>query len=87
MTADLMPPGGGDGDGDDEIKGLVEQIEQILSAVPPEQRDDLFAQITQIRFHQGPLPPPSMLAQYGEIVPDLPERIVALVEREQTLAQ
>lgn len=32
---------------------------------------------------QGPLPPPAMLKQYGEILPGSPERILALVEREQ----
>ena len=36
---------------------------------------------------QGPLPPPGALAQFDQIVPGSAERIIAMVEREQTHRQ
>lgn len=38
----------------------------------------------QISSFQGPLPPPSMLADYEKILPGAAERILSLTEREQT---
>ena len=85
MTTDLVPSGD-DEDNGSEVNDLIKQLEQLISDAPPERREALLAQITQFSF-RGPLPPPGMLAQYGEIMPDLPERIVAMAEREQALAQ
>jgi len=36
-----------------------------------------------VQKFSGPLPPPELLKGYGELMPDLPERIVAMVEKEQ----
>lgn len=36
-----------------------------------------------IEHHSGPLPPPEILRQYDEIVPDGAERIMAMAEKEQ----
>lgn len=36
-----------------------------------------------VQKFSGPLPPPELLKTYGELMPDLPERIVAMVEKEQ----
>lgn len=33
--------------------------------------------------HEGPLPPPEMLLRYEKIIPNAPERLLALVEKEQ----
>lgn len=40
--------------------------------------------IEQRFFHfSGPIPPPEILRQYGEVLPSLPDRIVTLAEKEQ----
>jgi uncharacterized membrane protein len=31
----------------------------------------------------GPVPPPEVLSQYAQVIPDAPERILAMAEREQ----
>jgi uncharacterized membrane protein len=31
---------------------------------------------------EGPIPPPGLLKQYGEIIPDAPERILAMAEKQ-----
>jgi uncharacterized membrane protein len=67
--------------------------EQIASKLPPgpiqpEQLAELFAQIISLevreisQFH-GPLPPPKMLKEYGEINPAFSDRIMKRSEKEQ----
>ena len=34
-------------------------------------------------MHSGPLPAPSEFAAYGEVIPDAPERILKMAEKEQ----
>ena len=34
-------------------------------------------------IHQGPLPAPMDFAAYGDVLPDAPERILAMAEKEQ----
>lgn len=35
----------------------------------------------------GPIPPPGLLKQYGEIIPNAPERILAMAEKQSTHRQ
>lgn len=39
-------------------------------------------QATSLAFHQGPIPPPSILAAYDKIVPGSAERILAMAEKQ-----
>ena len=39
--------------------------------------------LAQQSFYQGQLPPPEMMQHFQQILPDLPERIVKMAEREQ----
>lgn len=41
----------------------------------------------QTSLYAGPIPPPSTLAQYRDVQPDAPERILALAERQQAHRQ
>lgn len=41
----------------------------------------------QTSLYAGPIPPPSTLAQYKDVQPDAPERILALAERQQAHRQ
>lgn len=45
----------------------------------------LIGHVTKVeeRHIAGPLPPPEILLQYKKIIPDAPERLLALVEKEQ----
>jgi uncharacterized membrane protein len=54
-----------------------------VSANQPAQRSDTF--IASARF-SGPLPPPAILAQYNNAVPNAAERILKMAEKEQSHA-
>ena len=41
------------------------------------------AQLMAEYIHQGPLPAPMDFAAYGDVLPDAPERILAMAEKEQ----
>ncbi len=41
----------------------------------------------QTSLYAGPIPPPTTLAQYKDVQPDAPERILALAERQQAHRQ
>lgn len=45
------------------------------------QSDGKTSQFVQV--HAGPLPPPAILKEYNEILPDMAERLLRLVESEQ----
>lgn len=66
------------------VKHAVEQVEAVLERVPPPAREQALQLLVhhQTVEHRGPLPHPTILAGYAEIVPDLPERLSALVERQ-----
>jgi uncharacterized membrane protein len=58
----------------------IEQSENIQKSA----KGELKAQITaEVKF-SSPLPPPDVLKKYAEIQPDFPERIVRMVEKEQS---
>jgi uncharacterized membrane protein len=52
-------------------------VEHLPGAVPAQQRVNQI--ISQTHFH-GPLPHPDIFRQYGEIIPDAPERILRVFE-------
>ena len=58
-----------------------EQLQQLLerSGRDPQESQILLQRMTV----SGPLPPPQILEQYGEILPDAPQRIVTMAEKEQ----
>jgi uncharacterized membrane protein len=64
------------------VKNMASAKEERL-ARRVEQR---IVQATMQSF-SGPLPPPQMLAQYNDIVPNGAERIVAMAEKQQTHRQ
>lgn len=61
-----------------------------LSQVDPDEiiervkKDDAEAKelvVTQLASFKGPLPPPAMLAKYGDIIPNAPDRIMTMAEK------
>jgi len=59
------------------------QIDQILEELPENKRKIIETVIMESRF-SGPIPPPEILAGYKEILPDAPERILTMAEKEQS---
>lgn len=60
------------------------KIDEVLDTLDPEQKEVItqaFAYIKQETF-SGPLPPPEMLKAYGDIIPDAPQRILAMAEKQ-----
>lgn len=56
---------------------------EVLSQIGFEPGTTQVVQVSQT--HQGPLPPPDMLAGYGDIDPSFPNRIMAIAEQRQAL--
>lgn len=61
---------------------LVEQVDPLIQGLPKEKQVELRRIVTMAMSFQGPLPPPELLAQYGEIIPNGAERIMALLEKQ-----
>ncbi|GGB95797.1 membrane protein [Dickeya fangzhongdai] len=71
----------------EEARALAEKVESTLIENPIFlerllDRPQIKAMVSST-FFRGPLPPPEMLREYNDIVPDGAERIMAKSEREQ----
>lgn len=60
-----------------------EQVFEIIEKLPKADRETLLAIMTENQF-SGPIPPPEILAGYQSILPDAPERILKMAEKEQS---
>lgn len=70
-------------DADAPLVANQDEIARIIKEIPSEpDRRKMEAIIMERRF-SGPLPPPEFLAAYKEILPDSPERILSMAEKEQ----
>ena len=66
----------------DEMPKLPEEIlEQLGGEADPERVQE----VIEAAMYSGPLPPPSMLRNYNEALPGLADRIVSMVEKEQSI--
>lgn len=67
----------------EEIKDQIRQIEpDLLQSVPEDQQNQVIKLALEISRHAGPLPSPKTLELYKNVMPDLPERIVKMAEKE-----
>lgn len=57
-----------------------EQLQELLERSGRDLQESILMQRMTV---SGPLPPPQVLQQYGEVLPDAPERIVTMAENEQ----
>lgn len=66
---------------------LTKEINQVVSPfIPREKRTEVITQLTDILIHEaysGPVPHPSHLREYEEILPGSAERILLMAERAQ----
>lgn len=60
-----------------------DNITRIIQEIPSESDRKVIEAVIMERMFSGPLPPPEFLAQYKSILPDAPERIMAMAEKEQ----
>jgi len=54
---------------------------------PRKKQHVLHQEIREETFHSGPIPAPEMLAAYSKIIPNAPERIFAMAEKESSHRQ
>lgn len=68
-----------------ETETIVEpdNISRIIQEIPSESDRKVIEAVIMERMFSGPLPPPEYLAQYKSILPDAPERIMIMAEKEQ----
>ena len=57
----------------------------MAKSKPAKQESSLPQQVIQSATfrHVGPLPPPEYLERYARLIPDVPERLMAMAEKEQ----
>ncbi|MBF0416653.1 MAG: DUF2335 domain-containing protein [Magnetococcales bacterium] len=61
---------------------MSDPLADITPAIPQQEESESSRLLIQRAQYIGPIPPPQMLAEYGKIVPDFPERIVSRFEEE-----
>lgn len=77
---DSLPNDNNNGDLE-EITGILEkEIPEI--ARDPKKKTAVIRKIQMMCAYSGPLPPPEMLERYGKIIPNAPERILKMAERQ-----
>lgn len=64
------------------VKEISPEAIEIIEKLPEEQRSVILQSMTVEEYH-GPIPPPALLKQYNEIIPDAAERILRMAEGEQ----
>ncbi len=72
-------------DDQDESENTSASLEEIIedSDTLKEEIKAIVAQKVSHKIYHGPLPPASEFKKYGEILPDAPDRILAMAEEEQ----
>lgn len=69
-----------------EIRKIVDQ-----SGIPATKKEQLVGRLTEVfvehNFFMGPIPPPALMRQYGEIIPNGAERIMSQAERQSAHRQ
>jgi uncharacterized membrane protein len=61
---------------------VVDQVTPLIQSLPKEKQVEVRRIVTTAMSFQGPLPPPEILAQYGEIIPHGAERLMVLLEKQ-----
>lgn len=67
---------------DELLNEIDPAVKAIVEKLPDEQRNVILKSMTIAEYH-GPIPPPALLKQYNEVIPDAAERILRMAEGEQ----
>lgn len=65
-----------------DVVEVIEKVDPLIRALPAAQQQEVRQIVTTAIAFQGPLPPPAMLEHYGKIIPNGPERMMALLEKQ-----
>ena len=65
-----------------DLVEVIERVDPLIRTLPPAQQQEVRQIVTTAIAFQGPLPPPAMLEHYGRIIPNGPERMMALLEKQ-----
>lgn len=63
-------------------RSVVDVVEPLLTELPATKKKEALRVISQSIQYQGPLPPPEMMARYGELIEDGPNRLMRLLEKQ-----
>lgn len=68
-----------------------EKLLRQVGNLPPKAQQEFLAEVTSSATHQssfsGPIPSPSDFSEYAKVLPNAPERIMAMAEKEQDIRQ
>lgn len=64
-------------------QNVLPDIQQIVSTFPADKQADVLKQLTVEQHYSGPIPPPVLLKQFNEIIPNGADRILSMTEKEQ----
>jgi uncharacterized membrane protein len=56
------------------------KIEEVI--IPPARQERRQSTRMEVSYHQGPIPPPELLAQYNDIIPNGADRIMRMAEEQ-----
>ena len=65
-----------------DVVEVIEKVDPLIRTLPAAQQKEVREIVTHAIAFQGPLPPPAMLEHYGKIIPNGPERMMALLEKQ-----
>ena len=69
----------------EELSEDITDINKVFETLEPEKRSKIvsaFMALETEHSFRGPLPAPEDFKAYGEVIPDAPERILCLMERQ-----
>lgn len=61
---------------------VVDQVTPLIQSLPKDKQVEVRRLVMTAMSFQGPLPPPEILAQYGQIIPNGAERLMVLLEKQ-----
>lgn len=61
---------------------VAERVEPLIRTLPQEKQAQLRQIIATYIQYQGPLPPPAMMAEYQQIIPNGADRLTVLLEKQ-----
>lgn len=78
-----------DSDRDEDVveadnPSLVEKAIEVFETLPKDQKTILFRGMFAVQQFRGPLPPAKEFQGYKNVMPDAPERIISMAEKEQS---
>lgn len=65
------------------LRGLEAEAPNVLRKLNPTEKARLVGAVAIMTSYTGPIPPPELLAQFNEIIPNGADRIMTMAEKQQ----